>query len=56
MSKESDMLHAVKQFVKIIGVPDVIICDAAKAQKLKAVRQYCNGIGTTLKVLERNTP
>ena len=56
MTKESDFLQALKQFVKTIGAPDAIICDAAKAQKSKVVKHYCNDIGTTLKVLERNTP
>ena len=56
MTKEADLLQALKQFVKIIGVPDDIVCDAAKAQKSKVVKHYCNDISTTLKVLERNTP
>ena len=56
MTKESDLLQALKQFVKTIGVPDAIICDAANAQKSKAVKHYCNDIGATLKALERNIP
>ena len=56
MKKENDVLHAVKQFAKAIGAPDAIICDASKAQKAQKVKQFCNDIGTTLKVLERNTP
>ena len=32
------------------------ICDAAKAQKSKAVKIFCLDIGTTLNFLEENTP
>ena len=56
MTKESDVLQAVKQFAKTIGAPDAIICDAARAQKSKDVKKLCNDIGTTLGVLEENTP
>jgi hypothetical protein len=41
MKKESEVLQAVKQFVKAIGAPEAIIWDE---------------IGTTLRVLEENTP
>ena len=56
MTKESDVLQAVKQFVKTIGAPDAIICDAARAQKSDKVRQFCSDDGTTLIILEENTP
>ena len=56
MTKESDVLQAVKQFVKTIGAPDAIICDAARAQKSDKVRQFCSDDGTTLRILEENTP
>ena len=56
MKKESDVLHAIKQFAKTIGAPDALICDASKAQTSQKVRQFCNDIGSTLRVLEENTP
>ena len=56
MRSESQVLHAVKQFAKEIGAPDAIICDAAKAQTSLDMRQYLNGIGTSLKILEEGTP
>ena len=56
MTTESDVLQAVKQFAKVIGAPDAIICDASRVQTSKAVRKFCSDIGTTLKVLEENTP
>ena len=56
MKKESDFLQAVKQVAKAIGAPDAIIYDASKARTSQAVRKFCNDIGTTLRVLEENTP
>ena len=56
MQKENQVFHAVKQFAKVIGAPDAIICDAAKVHKSEAVRKFCNEIGTTLRILEANTP
>ena len=56
MQKENQVFHAVKQFAKVIGAPDAIICDAAKVHKSEAVRKFCNEIGTTLRILEVNTP
>jgi hypothetical protein len=59
---DRDVLSAVKQSAKEVGAPDAIIADAdadadaAKAQKSLAVRQFCNEIGTTLRILEENTP
>ncbi len=32
MTKEAEMLLAIKQITKAIGAPDALICDAAKAQ------------------------
>ena len=56
MKKESEVLPAIKQFAKAIGAPDAIICDASRAQTSQKVRQFLNDIGTTLRVLEENTP
>jgi hypothetical protein len=56
MTKESDVLQAVKQFAKAIGAPDAIICDASRAQTSAKVRNFCSDIGTTLRILEENTP
>ena len=56
MKSESQVLHAIKQFAKTIGAPEALIHDASKDQKAKEVRKYCDDIGTTLRVLEENTP
>ena len=55
MTKEADVLQAVKQFAKEIGAPEALICDAAKAQTSAAMRTFCNEIGTTLRALEEGT-
>jgi hypothetical protein len=56
MTKEADVLKAVKQFAKEVGAPDALICDAAKAQTSKDMKKFCNEIGTTLRALEEGTP
>ena len=56
MKKKSDVLQAVKQFAKEVGAPTAIICDAAREQTSSALKQFCNGMGTTLRVLEEGTP
>ena len=55
MRSKSDMLHALKQFVKEIGAPGVIIADSAREQKSKEIRKFLNDISTTLRILEENT-
>ena len=50
------VLQAIKQFAKTISAPDALIHDALKSQKSHEVRNYYNDIGTTLRVLEENTP
>ena len=52
----SEVILAMKQFSKEIGVPDAIICDAAGEHKSNAMRNFCHDIGTTLRLLERGTP
>ena len=56
MKSKSEVPQALKQFAKEIGAPDAIICDAAREQTSKEVRQFCHKIGTSLRVLEEGTP
>ena len=56
MKSKSEVLQAVKQFAKEIGVPDALISDAAGEQRSNALRKFCSEIGTTLRVLEEGTP
>ena len=56
MKREVEVLKAVKQFAKEIGVPDAIISDASKAQTSADLRKFCNEIGSTFRALEEGTP
>ena len=56
MKRKSEVSLALKLFVKEIGAPDAIICDASGKQKSKEVRKFCHQIGTTLRYLEEITP
>ena len=56
MTKESNILQTIKYFVNTIGAPDAIIFNAAKAQHSKAIKCYCNNIGTPIRLVERNNP
>ena len=49
--KENLVPMALKMFAKDIGAPDTIICDAAREQISKEVRDFCYNIGTSICVL-----
>ena len=51
-----DILHAVKQFTKDIGAPESIASDSSREQSSVELRKYCVDIGTTLQLLETDTP
>ncbi len=55
MKKQQEVHLAVKQFVKEVGAPEVLVCDPHPAQIKQEVRKFCTQIGTTLKVLEAKT-
>ena len=50
------MIQAFKQFAKKVGAPDVIICDTTREQKSAELKNFCNGIGISLRVLEKDRP
>ena len=56
MWSKYEALQGFKLFAKKGGTPDASICDAAKEQVSREVRQFCQKMGTTLQVLEENTP
>ena len=45
----------LKEFSKDVGAPDVLVCDLAKTQKKREVRDFCTQISTTLQILEAET-
>ena len=56
MRWKSEVLQAIKQFAKEIGVSTSIIADMSGEQMSYDVRKFCNNIGTTLWALEEGTP
>ena len=52
MRTKSEVLQAVKQFVKEIGAPDAIICDMSREQTLRSLRKFRGEVSTTLHILE----
>ena len=47
---------ALKMFAKDIGAPNTIICDADREHISQPVRQFCDRISTSIRVLEEGTP
>ena len=56
MRRKSEVLQAIKQFAKEIGVPTSIIADMSGEQVSHDIQKFCNNIGTTLQALEEGTP
>ena len=56
MQRKLEVLQAIKQFAKEIGVPTSIIADMSSEQMSHDVRKFCNDIGTSLRALEEGTP
>ena len=56
MRRKSEVLQAIKQFAKEMGVPTSIIADMASEQMSQEMKNFCNEIGTTLQALEEGTP
>eukprot|EP00957_Ditylum_brightwellii_P105902 8077085-Ditylum_brightwellii.AAC.1 len=55
-ASRKEVLQAVKQFTKEIGIPNAIIAGVPKEQMSLDLRWFCNSIGSTLRVLEESTP
>eukprot|EP00957_Ditylum_brightwellii_P178033 13560810-Ditylum_brightwellii.AAC.1 len=56
MKTRLDVMQAVKEFAKVVGAPDAIICNAAREQKSENFKKFLGELGTTLCVLEEGTP
>ena len=56
LKSKSDVILALKEFAKRIGVPEAIICDASGEQSSHDIRRFCQEIGTTLRYIEEGTP
>ena len=55
MRTVSEYPQALKMFTKDVGVPDVLVADPHPSNKSKDVRDFCNKIGTTLRILKEST-
>ena len=56
LKARSEVILALKEFAKRIGVPEAIICDASGEQSSQELRKFCQEIGTTLRYIEEGTP
>ena len=52
MAKKADCHKALKQFFKVKGIPDAIVCDSAKAQIHGGSAKVCREAGVTVRALE----
>ena len=55
INSKGKVLQAIKQVDKEIYAPEAIICDVVGEQTSINVCKLCRGIGTTMRVLEKET-
>ena len=55
MKSLTEIPECIKLFAKEVGAPNVFVCDPQRNQTDKRVREFCQKIGTTLRVLEEGT-
>ena len=55
MEMKSEFKDALHSFCKEVGVPIALVADPSGEQASKAVRKFCNQVGTTLRILEEST-
>ena len=55
MKLQRDYPAALRQFAKDVGAPEILVCDPHPSQNSFEVKDFCNKIGTTLKLLEQVT-
>ena len=51
----SGFMVNLKDFSKEIGVPDILVTDLHPHQNRKEVKDFCNKVWTTLRLLEQGT-
>eukprot|EP00957_Ditylum_brightwellii_P067425 5118093-Ditylum_brightwellii.AAC.1 len=56
MKIKLDAMQAVREFAKVVGAPDAIICNAAREQKSESLKKFLGELGTMLCVLQEGTP
>ena len=55
MERKKDFHDCLQVFCKEIGVPISLVVDPSGEQTSKAVKRFCNQVGTTLRILEEHT-
>lgn len=55
MESVSQYPKALRAFAKDVGAPEILVADPHPNQKSKEVKDFCNKIGTTLRLLEQST-
>ena len=55
MKSLTEYPSALRQFDKEVGAPDILVANPHKSHASKEVMDFCNKIGTTLRLLEQNT-
>ena len=55
MKSKGEIVNALKLFAKEVGVPEALIVDPSGEQTSAAAKQYCQKIGTTLRIIEEHT-
>ena len=55
MKLQRDYPAVLRQFAKDVGAPEILVCDPHPSHKIFEVKDFCNNIGTTLKLLEQGT-
>ena len=55
MESERDFPKTLRMFAKDVGAPEILVADPHPVHKSKETRDFCNKIGTTLRILEQST-
>ena len=55
MERKSEFHDCLQVFCKEVGVPISLVVDPSGEQTSKAVKRFCNQVGTTLRILEEHT-
>ena len=51
MNLQREYPAALRQFAKDVGALEILVCDPHLSQKIFEVKDFCNKIGTTFKLL-----
>lgn len=55
MKSKGQYLQALQQFCKDVGIPSQLLVDPSGEQTSRNAKNFCNKVGTTLKILEEST-